>query len=49
MLFLVLRRNAVSTIHGILDNKKDQEKKIFVIDAGLTKDSNLSFKKEITT
>lgn len=37
--------NAVSTIHGILDNKKDQEKKIFVIDAGLTKDSNLSFKK----
>jgi len=37
--------NAISTIHGILDNKKNQEKKIFVIDAGLTKDSDLSFKK----
>lgn len=35
--------NAISTINGIHDNKYDHAKKIYVIDAGLTKDSDLSF------
>ena len=32
--------NAISTIHGILDNYQGQVKKIYVVDAGLTKKSN---------
>jgi len=37
--------NAISTVHGIYDNKYNNQKKIFIIDAGLTKDSDLSFTK----
>jgi len=36
---------AISTIHGIHDSKYKNTKKIFVIDAGLTKDSKLDFTK----
>lgn len=39
--------SAISTVHGICDNKYDNEKKIFVIDAGLTKNSDLSFTNRI--
>ncbi len=35
--------NSISTVHGILDAKYNTEKKIFIIDAGLTKDTDLSF------
>jgi len=39
--------SAISTVHGIYDNKYDNEKKIFIIDAGLTKDSDLSFSNRV--
>ena len=37
--------NAVSAIHAIYNNKYNDAKKIYVIDAGLTKESDLSFTK----
>tara|TARA_B110000305_G_C19432307_1_gene636880 strand:+ start:1205 stop:1441 length:237 start_codon:yes stop_codon:yes gene_type:complete len=32
--------NAVATVHGLLDNRIDKNKKIYVIDAGIT-DGNI--------
>jgi len=37
--------NAISTIHGITDNLKGNSKKIYVVDAGLTKNNDLKISK----